>query len=70
MTEQSTKEEEFRMGTQRQFDHSKTQEISHILPGEQLNVFNGEESVSYLQLPVKKKEEDRFCTRCGERGHG
>ena len=42
---------------QRQFNHSKTQEISHILPGEQLNVFNGEESVSYLQLPVKKKEE-------------
>ena len=32
---------------QRQFDHSKTQEISHILPGENLNVFNGEESVSY-----------------------
>ena len=25
---------------QRQFDHSKTQEISHILPGEQLNMFN------------------------------
>ena len=55
---------------QRQFDHSKTQEISHILPGEHLNVFNGEESVSYLQLPVKKKEENRFCTRCGEVGHG
>ena len=55
---------------QRQFDHSKTQEISHIPPGEQLNVFNGEESVSYLQLPIKKKEENRFCTRCGERGHG
>ena len=55
---------------QRQFDHSKTQEISHILPGEHLNVFNGEESVSYLQLPVKKKEENRFCTRCGEMGHG
>ena len=55
---------------QRQFDHSKTQEISHILPGEQLNVFHGEESVSYLQLPVKKKEDNRFCTRCGERGHG
>ena len=54
----------------RQFDHSKTQEISHILPGEQLNVFNGEESVSYLQLPVKRKEENRFCTRCGEMGHG
>ena len=55
---------------QRQFDHSKSQEISHILPGEQLNVFNGEESVSYLQLPVKKKEENCFCTRCGEMGHG
>ena len=55
---------------QKQFDHSKTQEISHILPGEQLNVFNGEESESYLQLPVKKKQENRFCTRCGEMGHG
>ena len=55
---------------QRQFDHSKTQEISHILPGEQLNVFNGEESESYLQMPVKKKQENRFCTRCGEMGHG
>ena len=55
---------------QRQFDYSKTQEISHILPGEQLNVFNGEESMSYLQLPVKKKEENCFCTRCGEMGHG
>ena len=55
---------------QRQFDHSKTQEISHILPGEQLNVFNGEDSESYLQLPVKKKQENRFCTRCGEMGHG
>ena len=32
-------------------------------------MFNGEESVSYLQLPVKKKEENRFCTRCGEMGH-
>ena len=55
---------------QRQFDHSKTQEISHILPGEQLNVFNGEESESYLQLLVKKKQENHFCTRCGEMGHG
>ena len=55
---------------QRQFDQNKTQEISHILPGEHLNVFNGEEpSVSYLPLPVKKKEENRFCTRCGEMGH-
>ena len=56
---------------QRQFDQSKTQEISHILPGEHSNMFNGEESsVSYLQLPVKRKEENRFCTRCGEMGHG
>ena len=56
---------------QKQFDHSKAQEISHILPGEHLNVFNGgEPSVSYLQLPVKRKEENRFCTRCGEMGHG
>ena len=55
---------------QKQFDHSKTQEISHILPVEQLNMFNGEESVSYLQLPVKKKKDNHFCTRCGERGHG
>ena len=44
----------------------------HIFsPGEHLNMFNGEEpSVSYLQLPVKRKEENRFCTRCGEMGHG
>ena len=55
---------------QRQFDHSKNQEISHILPSGQLNVFNGGDSMSYLQLPVKKKEENRFCTRCGEMGHG
>ena len=56
---------------QRQFDQNKTQEISHISPREHLNVFNGEEpSVSYFQLPVKRKEESRFCTRCGEMGHG
>ena len=56
---------------QRQFDQNKTQEISHISPKERLNVFNGEEpSVSYLQLPVKRREENRFCTRCGEMGHG
>ena len=35
-----------------------------------MNVFNGDEpSVSYLQLPVKKKEENHFCTRCGETRH-
>ena len=56
---------------QRQFDQNKTQEISHISPRESLNMFNGEEpSVSYLQLPVKRREENRFCTRCGEMGHG
>ena len=56
---------------QRQFDQNKIQEISHISPRERLNVFNGEEpSVSYLQLPVKRREENRFCTRCSEMGHG
>ena len=56
---------------QRQFDQNKMQEISHISPREHMNVFNGEEpNVSYLQLPVKRKEENRFCTRCGEMGHG
>ena len=55
----------------RQFDQNKTQEISHISPRECLNVFNGEEpSVLYLQLPVKRREENCFCTRCGEMGHG
>ena len=34
-------------------------------------MFNEEEpSVSYLQIPVNRKEENRFCTRCGEMGHG
>ena len=56
---------------QRQFEQNKMQEISHISPREHPNVLNGEEpSVSYLQLPVKRKEENRFCTRCGEMGHG
>ena len=26
--------------------------------------------MSYLQLPVKRREESHFCTRCGEMGHG
>ena len=56
---------------QRQFDQNKMQEISHISPRENLNVFIGEEpSVSYLQLPVKRKEENCFCTRCSAMGHG
>ena len=45
---------------QRQLDHNKTQEISHILPGKHLNVFNGEESVLYLQLPEKKEGRKPF----------
>ena len=46
---------------QKQFDQNKSQEISHISPQEHLNVFNREEtSVSYLQLPVKNKEENHF----------
>ena len=53
---------------QRQFDHSKTQEISHILPGEQLNVFNGEESESYLQLPVKKETRKPFLYQMWRNG--
>ena len=49
---------------QRQFEQNKMQEISHISPRECLNVFNGEEpSVSILQLPVKRREENHFCTR-------
>ena len=56
---------------QRQFEQNKMQEISHISPREHLNVFNGEEpSVSYLKLPAKRREENHFCTRCGEMGHG
>ena len=48
---------------QRQFEQNKMQEISHISPREHLNLFIGEEpSVSYLQFPVKRKEENRFCT--------
>ena len=55
---------------QRQFEQNKIQEISHISPREHLNVFNGEEpSVSYMQLPVKRREENSFCTRCGEMEH-
>ena len=68
-TEKKKKNSEWTLN-QRQFDQNKTQEISHILPGEHLNVFNGEEpSVSYLPLPVKRKEKNRFYTRCGEMGH-
>ena len=40
---------------QRHFHQSKPQEISHISPVEQTNVYNIEEpSVSYLQIPIRK----------------
>ena len=48
---------------QRQVDQNKSQEISHISPREQINVFSVKEpSVSYLQLPMKKvqEEDNRF----------
>ena len=57
---------------QKQFDQNKSQEISHISPREQVNIFNIEEpSVSYMQLPTKKvqQEGNHFCTRYGEKGH-
>ena len=56
---------------QRQFEQNKTQEISHISPGEQVSVFSMEQpSMSYLQLPTRVAQEDnKLCTRCGEAGH-
>ena len=56
---------------QRQFDQNKQQEISHILPVDQVNVFNSEEpSMSYLQLPTRKSADDnRLCSKCGDPGH-
>ena len=56
---------------QRQFNQNKPQEISHIFPVDQVNVFNTEEpSVSYLQLPTRKVAEDnRLCSKCGDTGH-
>ena len=55
---------------QRQLEQNKSQEISHISPNEQGKIFNTKEpSVSHLQLPIKKNQEDRRCSRCGETGH-
>ena len=56
---------------QRQFKQNRSQEISHISTGEQVNIFNTEEpSMSYLQLPTRKTQTDnRSCTKCGETGH-
>ena len=49
---------------------SKPQEISHISPVEQVNVYNTEEpSVSYLQLPIRKTVDSRLCSKCGKPGH-
>ena len=58
-----------RKTNQRQ-EQNKSQEISHISPSKQLNIFNTEEPiVSYLQLPIKKSQEEKRCSRCGETGH-
>ena len=56
---------------QRQFEQNKSQEVSHISQEGQVDILNTEEpSMSYLQLPVKKTQEDnRKCSRCGEIGH-
>ena len=55
---------------QKQFNHSRNQEISHISPVEQVNGFNIEEpSVSYLQLPTGRTTDQRVCSKCGKPGH-
>ena len=55
---------------QRHFDQSKPQELSHISPVEQVNVYNTEEpSVSYLQLPTRKATDNRLCSKCSNAGH-
>ena len=55
---------------QRHFHQTKPQEISHISPVEQGNVYNTEEpSVSYLQLPTRKATDNRLCSKCGNTGH-
>ena len=55
---------------QKQFNHSRNQEISHISPVEQVNGFNIEEpSVSYLQLPMGRSTDQRVCSKCGKPGH-
>ena len=52
------------------FNQSKPQEISHISPVEQVNVYNTEElSVSYLQLPTTRTTDSRLCSKCGNPGH-
>ena len=55
--------------SQREFEQN--QEISHISPGGQVNIFNTEEpSISYLQLPTRTvQESNKVCMKCGEAGH-
>ena len=53
---------------QRQFDHNKTQEISHILPGEQLNVFNGEEERVVLTTAGQKETRKPFLYQMWRNG--
>ena len=55
---------------QRHFNQNKPQEISHISPVEQVNVYNTEEpSVSYLQLPTRRTTDSRLCSKCSNPGH-
>ena len=55
---------------QKQFNHSRNQEISHISLVEQVNGFNIEEpSVSYLQLPTGRTTDQKVCSKCGKPGH-
>ena len=55
---------------QKQFNHSRNQEISHISPVEQVTGFNIEEpSVSYLQLPTGRNTDQKVCSKCGKLGH-
>ena len=55
---------------QRQFDQNKPQELSHIFPLNQANVYKTEEpSMSYLQLPTRKDTDNKFCLKCGDAGH-
>ena len=50
---------------------AKPKKISHILPGEQLNVFQWRrERVVLTNCRSKRNKKNRFCTRCGEMGHG
>ena len=55
---------------QRQFDQNKPQELSHISPLDQANIYNTEESsMLYLQFPTRRDTDSRLCSKCGDIGH-